>query len=246
LASLTSVLVRFNFTLSHVVLVESLRLGNYKDLAPFHAKLYDGALYLDSPECFTPRIRLRDRDNVVGYIGRLVPGKGVVELVRAIPIALEQRPDLRFLIIGTGSLDEVVEKELRDQAWASRVTLIGWVKHEQVPDYLNQLKLMVMPSDSEGLPNVVLEAMSCGTPVLATPVGGIPDIIINGETGFLLADNGPTTIAKAIINALDDPRLEPIIQQGRALMESDFSLNAAAGRYRCIIDSATRGYKQLV
>ena len=73
------------------------------------------------------------------------------------------------------------------------VTLVGWISHDELPSYLNMLKLLVVPSYTEGLPNIVIEAMSCGTPVLATPVGGVPDLIEDGITGFILEDNFPET-----------------------------------------------------
>jgi glycosyltransferase involved in cell wall biosynthesis len=77
--------------------------------------------------------------------------------------------------------------------------MTGWIRHEKVVDYLNELKLFVLPSYSEGLPTIVLEAMACGTPVLATSVGAITDIINEGQTGFLLKSNNPEHIAERVI-----------------------------------------------
>jgi glycosyltransferase involved in cell wall biosynthesis len=235
MAALMSFMVRFNFALSHAVVVESLRLGSYKDLVPSRSKLYSGALFLEDSERFAAWTSVQERESVVGYIGRLVVEKGVMEFVHAIPLALEQRPDLQFLIIGTGRLDEALEKAMGGKPWASQVTWLKWVEHDRIPDYLNQLKLAVIPSYSEGLPNLALEAMGCGTPVLASPVGGIPDLVTDGETGFLLRDNSPSEIAQTIVRVVDDPRLEIVAQRARALIEREYSLSAAARRYETIL-----------
>jgi glycosyltransferase involved in cell wall biosynthesis len=182
---------------------------------------------------------LPERESLLGYIGRLETQKGVMEFVHAIPPALEQRPDLRFLIIGTGGLEKVFEKTIGGEPWASRVTWLKWVEHDRIPHYLNQLKLTVIPSYSEGLPNLALEAMACGTPVLASPVGGIPELITDGETGFLLGGNSSTAIAQGVARAVDSPRLEIIAQQARALVEREYSLSAATRRYQAILCAIT-------
>jgi glycosyltransferase involved in cell wall biosynthesis len=239
MAAFISLLARFNFALSHVVVVESLRLGTYKDLVPSRSKLFNGALFLEDPEHFAVRTPLLEREALVGYIGRLVAEKGVMEFVQAIPLALEQRPDLKFLILGTGRLDDKLEKAMEGESWSSQVTWLKWVDHDRIPEYLNQLKLVVIPSYSEGLPNLALESMGCGTPVLASPVGGIPDLVTDGETGFLLGDNSPLTIAEAILRIVNDPHLEIITQQARARVEREYSLGAATRRYQAIIRAIT-------
>lgn len=235
LGTLTSLLTRFNFALSQAILVESLRLGTCKELTPFQFKLCNGALFLEDQDHFQSHTSIRDRENLVGYVGRLTAEKGVMEFVQAIPIALKQRPDLHFMIIGTGTLDGTLEMALHAESWASHVTWLRWVAHERIPDYLNQLKLTVIPSYTEGLPNLALEAMGCGTPVLATGVGGIPDLVNDGKTGFLLTDNTPDTIAQAIVRIVDDPRLEAVALQARALVERHHSLDAASKRYQAIL-----------
>jgi glycosyltransferase involved in cell wall biosynthesis len=84
------------------------------------------------------------------------------------------------------------------------------------------MKLLALPSYNEGLPNVMLESMACGTPVIATPVGSIPDVLVDGENGFLMYDNSPTALAESIIEALQRPQLQRIAVNARMLVETEF------------------------
>jgi len=93
-----------------------------------------------------------------------------------------------------------------------------------------------LPSYTEGLPNVMLEGMACGTPVLATPVGAIPDVIKDGETGFIMEDNSPACIAENIERALNNPDLERIIENARELVEKEFTYEATVERYKKALD----------
>jgi len=116
------------------------------------------------------------------------------------------------------------------------VQIVDWTPHKNLIDILNTLKLLVLPSYTEGLPNVILEAMACGTPVLATPVGAIPDIIKDGETGFIMEDNSPECIAKNIVRALNHPDLEKIAENGRRLVEQEFTFEKAVKRWKKILE----------
>ncbi|HJH26821.1 MAG TPA: hypothetical protein C5S37_08640 [Methanophagales archaeon] len=77
--------------------------------------------------------------------------------------------------------------------------------------------------------------MACGTPVLATPVGAIPDVIKDGNTGFIMKDKSPECIAKNVMRALEHPNLERIVENARALVEREFTYEAAVERYRKIL-----------
>ena len=83
----------------------------------------------------------------------------------------------------------------------------------------------------------MLEAMACGTPVLATAVGGIPDVIIDEETGFIMKDNSPECIAKNVIRVLNHPNLEQISRNARALIERQYTYQVAVERYRRVLES---------
>ena len=156
---------------------------------------------------FEMKIRVTERENLIGYIGRLSEEKGILNLIKAAAIILKSKRTIRFIICGKGKLDRDIKKIIRAESIEDQVKLVGWIPHEKVPQYLNKFRLLVLPSFTEGLPNVIVEAMACGTPVLATPVGAIPEIIKDCETGFLLKSNDPKDIAESIIKLLDNPKL---------------------------------------
>jgi len=104
-----------------------------------------------------------------------------------------------------------------------------------IPDYLNELSLLVLPSESEGLPGVILEAMACGTPVLATPVGAIPDIVKDAETGFILEDSSPECIAGNVMRALKHPDLIRITRNARKLIKQNYTYKTMVNNYEQIL-----------
>jgi glycosyltransferase involved in cell wall biosynthesis len=156
---------------------------------------------------FMTRKKINERMNIVGYIGRLSNEKGILNLIEAVPLVLKMIASTEFLICGKGDLSDKLKKIIKDKELEEHIKLDGWIPHEDLPRVLNELKLLVLPSYTEGLPNITLEAMACGTPVLATPVGAIPDVIRDGETGFLLESNNPKRIAERIVELLNKPEL---------------------------------------
>ena len=104
---------------------------------------------------------------------------------------MKENKNLTIYIIGDGPLNDQIHEKLVRSDISGNVILTGWVRHDELPRYLNEFRLLVLPSDTEGLSNIMLEAMACGTPVLSTPVGAIPDFITDGKTGFLMENNAP-------------------------------------------------------
>jgi len=185
---------------------------------------------------FTVTTPLLSRPPLIGYIGRLSEEKGVQHLVGALPTILNGRQDLRVLIGGDGQLRVSINASLQEEELTARVDLPGWIPHDDLPNYLNKLQLLVLPSYTEGLPNIILEAMACGTPVLATPVGAIPDVIVDGRTGFIMENNTPECIAENVIRALNSPNLERIADAGKRYVEENFTFEKAVENWRSILE----------
>ena len=235
-STILNLLERANFSLSDMLIVQSESAVEFLNLDRYKQKLVTtGARYIDK-DLFQIKKELRERKNLVGYIGRLGEEKGVMNFVKAIPLILERQDNLKFFLGGHGPLRERIEDKLRNSNIDQKVELTGWISHDKVVDYLNELKLLVLPSYTEGLPTIVLEAMACGTPVLATPVGGIPDVIKDEETGFILGDNSPECIAENVMRVLNHSNLEEIVKNAGELIEREYTYEAAVERYKKILE----------
>jgi len=233
LAGAVRVLERAGFTAAHGVITYTPEMARQLDLHPESPTVYPtGARYVRTDE-FRVQRPYADRDRVVGFLGRLDEEKNVRELAA---VAAELPDDVAFRFIGDGDLREWLEAELAAEIERGAVELTGWVDHDDVPDQLNDLALLVLPSQpTEGLPTTILEALACGTPVLASPVSGVPDVVREGETGFLLDSREPTALRETILGILERNDLDTISANGRDLIEHEYSFEAACERYRSIL-----------
>jgi glycosyltransferase involved in cell wall biosynthesis len=235
-----SFMVRLNLALSDSIILYGENLVGAYGLGKYRRKIFIAPKHFIDFNKFKVEKPLEKRDSVVGYIGRLSQEKGILNFMEAAVKVLEKEAGIAVLIGGDGQLRTRVEQYLSEHKLNSKVKFAGWIPHDELPKYLNELKLLVLPSYTEGLPNIVLEAMACGTPVLATPVGAIPDIIKDGETGFIMENNSPECIAANIVRAMNHPDLEKIARNARALVEREFTFEKAVERYRSILKSVAR------
>jgi glycosyltransferase involved in cell wall biosynthesis len=200
------------------------------------AKLHPhGARYVDT-DAFAVQTPFEDRENVVGFVGRLDEEKRVRTLARA---ARKLSDDVTFRFVGEGPLRERLATIAADDP---RIEFTGWVDHDEIPAHLNEFRLLVLPSrPTEGLPTTALEAMACGTPVLATPVAGVPDVVRDGETGFHLPRGQPSAahLQRRITAALNDPRLHAISREAATLVRDRYGYEHAVERYTRILADAT-------
>jgi glycosyltransferase involved in cell wall biosynthesis len=178
------------------------------------------------------------REWIVGYVGRFNEEKGILHLVQAVPDIVIKNPEVKFLFIGFGPLQNTIEQFIVKNNLNDKIILTGWVSHDILADYLNTMKLLVIPSDTEGLPNVMVEAMACGTPVLATSVGVIPTFIKTGETGFILENNSPPCIASNIIKILADEKTADVIEKAHRLIQNEFRFEKRVEEFKIIFDNA--------
>jgi glycosyltransferase involved in cell wall biosynthesis len=228
-------IVIINCILSNAIILYSERLVKEYKLERHRKKILVAARHFLDFNKFKVEKELSQRDEIVGYIGRLCEERGVLEFVRAIPKVLEKRKKVRFLIGGDGHLYNSIERYINIKQLNRKIEILGWIPHEKLPNYLNELKLLVLPSYTEGLPNIMLEAMACGTPVLAANVGSIPDIISDGYTGFLLKENSPQNVATSIIRALEHPNLQRVADNAKNLVEINFTYEAAVERVKKVL-----------
>jgi glycosyltransferase involved in cell wall biosynthesis len=172
---------------------------------------------------------IADQDPVIGTACTLRPEKGLDVLVRAAGILLDELPDLRLLIAGEGPDRGRVEALIGQLGLGASVTLLGG--RGDVPDFLEALDVAVCSSDWEGSPLSVMEYMEAELPVVATRVGGIPDMISNGVEGVLVPPGRPEAIAAAVADLLRDPdRAAEMGRRGRLRRREEFDLDVTARR----------------
>ena len=235
LFKLLAILSKINCFLSDGIILYSKNLINEFHLEKHRNKIFIAREHhLDLNE-FNIKKSYAERENLLGYIGRFSEEKGILNLINAIPQILSIRDDIKFILIGDGTVRSKIEKFLSDNKLYDTVKIEGWVSHDKLPDYLNELKLIVLPSYTEGLPNVLLEAMACNTPVLATSIGAIPDIIKDDENGFLMENNSPECIALNIDRVFNHPDLVSIADNTGNLVKKEFTFEATMKRYSDIL-----------
>jgi len=139
---------------------------------------------------------------VVGFIGRLEPVKGVDSLIKAARIVLEKVPGIKFIITGDGTLKNDLELQVKEAGLAQKIAFTGW--REDVGGILSIMDLCVLPSLNEALGIVLLQAQAQGVPVVATAVGGIAEVVINGKTGILVPPKDTFRLAEAMISLLQN------------------------------------------
>ncbi len=142
-------------------------------------------------------------DIVIVMSGRFRHEKGHDTLLAAAPRVVEAVPEAKFLLLGSGSLEGAVKERLREQGLLGTIVLGGF--RADIPECLAAADIAVQPSRSEGLGTAVLEASAAGLPVVATAVGGIPDIVVHGETGLLVPPENPEALAMALVQLARNP-----------------------------------------
>lgn len=160
------------------------------------------------------RLHLNLSSYILLFVGRLVEKKGVINLIKA----FEQLPETLRLattlwIIGDGSERRKLETRAKEKGLGKQVQFLGWIDNKDLPDYYAAADVFIAPSiedsngDTEGQGVVLLEALASKTPVVATRVGGIPEVLIHGKTGILVAPNQPRQLASAIRQLLENETL---------------------------------------
>lgn len=150
------------------------------------------------------KVGIRDNDIFILFIGHLEPFKGIFELLDGFYQINVQNKNTRLMIIGEGHQETEVRKIVNEYQINESVIFTGKISPEEIQNYYQMADIFVLPSYTEGLPLVVVEAMACGLPIVASCVGGIPEVVENNENGFLISPRNvgelKTKLEQLIVN----------------------------------------------
>jgi glycosyltransferase involved in cell wall biosynthesis len=153
-------------------------------------------------------LKIKDHEEIILFVGSLLPIKGLKYLIYAMEPVHLSHPDVRLFLVGNGPLRNELEHLVTKVDLETCVNFCGRITNDKVPDYIVASDIFVLPSLSEGLPIVILEAMAGGLPIIASKVGGIPEIVIEKENGLLFEPKKPEQITKQISFLLDNNDLK--------------------------------------
>jgi len=185
-----------------------------------------------------PKFKIKRNDKVVFFIGRLVPEKGIWQLVQAFPQVLYKIPDAKLIIGGKGPMKSTLDKAAQELGINNNIIYTGFIK-EGTRNYLyNRAQVAVFPSLYEPFGIVALEAMATNTPVIVSDVGGLSEIVQNGVNGIKVKPGAIDELADAIIKVLSDKNLADRLKlNGTHTLESVYSWDVIA-------DSTVDVYRQ--
>jgi len=155
---------------------------------------------------FTP-IKNKVDEKYILYSGRLDYRKGLFDLIESSKIICQVHPELSFVITGKGILIDKLKRRVNESGLKNNFNFVGFVSREKLIQLYQQATIYVLPSHYEGLPTVLLEAMACGCPVVATSVSGNLDVLTQDHDGILVPPKSPDKIAEAVLKLLDDEKM---------------------------------------
>jgi glycosyltransferase involved in cell wall biosynthesis len=169
------------------------------------------------------KLRRPEDPMVIGTVAHLSPEKGLKFLIEAAAHIPDAKERLRFVIVGSGKCLQELKALAQAKAVQDIFQFVGF--HSNVFQYLKAFDVFILPSLSEGLSSAILEAMAASLPIIATNVGGIPELVHNGENGLLVAPSDSAALAHAIRHLADNPELSQRMGiKGRQLIEERFTL----------------------
>jgi len=181
-------------------------------------------------------------DKTILFVGRLAEKKGLRYLISAFPQVLSRHPDARLRVVGDGPMRAEMETLAQHLDLADHVTFVGGQSPQELRRSYVRSRVFVVPSvvarsgDTEGLPVALLEAMAAGRPIVATSVGGIPEVVIHGRTGLVVEPESPAGLARAICELLDSgSRAERLGKVARRWARRKFDWHNVAASYAALL-----------
>lgn len=193
---------------------------------------------VDLQQRFTPDPAVERNQHELLFVGRLVEKKGLRVLLEAMPDILAEHSGTRLTVAGSGPLESALRQQAQRLGIADRIEFLGMISQTELPDLYRRATLFVAPflvaesGDQEGLGLVMVEALGCGCPVIASDLPAVRDVIRDGESGLLVTPGAPQALASAIIRLLDAPEQRRMLaDQGRLHCSERFDWSTVAERY---------------
>lgn len=204
------------------------------------------------PYLFKPMNLARARNSILLSVSNLVPKKGFLVLLDACVELMAIKCDWKLIIGGDGPLRPVLEKRIEELNLTEKIDLIGYIDHNDLNHLFNLYDVFVLPcvvtedGDRDGIPNVLIEAMAAGMPVISTPVAGIPELIKNGHTGILVPSKDAKSLAQAMYTLLvNKERAEAMAQKGRQHVIENFNIHHTAERLNFLFRQTSSQFLKL-
>lgn len=177
------------------------------------------------------QIGVTDGSKVIGVIGRLTPVKGHIYFTRAMEKVTKEIKNLKAIFVGSGELEEELKKEINKLRLNDYIIFLG--KRQDVPEILKICDLVVLPSLNEGFGLSIVEAQAAGKPVIATKVGGIPEVVKDGETGILVSPKDSDALADSIIALInDESKMKSIAERAKQRVRENFTKESMIRRLK--------------
>lgn len=187
------------------------------------------------------------RGKMLLFVGRLAEKKGVTYLISAMKAVVKAFPDCKLVIVGDGPEKPALQRQAQQLGLSDSVVFAGSVPNQLLPPYYRAADIFILPSvvdsrgDTEGLGVVLLEAIAAGCPVVASRVGGIPDIVIHNRTGLLVEQKNPGQLAEAVVSLLRNRQLaKKLSAAARKNVEGGFSWKKVSGEFAAVYGSVLR------
>ena len=165
----------------------------------------------DKPAELKSALNIPDGAPIVGIVARLVPEKDHITFLESARMVLQDCPQARFLIVGKGPEDGKIKAYVERFGLKDKVILVGY--RTDIPRVLNLLDILVLSSLKEGFGMAILEAMAAGKPVVATDAGGNTEVMVDGQTGFIVPKKDSSSLALRILTLIENPRMAAVMGQ---------------------------------
>lgn len=170
---------------------------------------------------------LSERQNIIGMLCRVAPGKHVIESIKAFETFHKSNSEWSMEIVGSGVQEAECNRLIEELSATEYIKMYGWIDHDKLQSITCRWKYLLFPTDTEGLPNSVIELMGKGIPAIASPVGGVKDIVIHEHNGWIIDEPTVNSIMTTLENAVSAPAYSHIALHACQSITNTFSLDAA-------------------